>query len=133
MVVDNATVLANYFAISELTMGLTAIAIGTSLPELATAIAGVRKGENDIAVGNIIGANIFNIVIVLGLPALITPGEIDPLAYSRDYSVMLLVSIIFALLCWRRSPQPKPWCRGIINWRIYRMAGDVVLVIANTR
>lgn len=49
-------------------MGLTAIAIGTSLPELATAIAGVRKGENDIAVGNIIGANIFNIVIVLGLP-----------------------------------------------------------------
>ena len=97
MVVDNATVLANYFAISELTMGL---------PELATAIAGVRKGENDIAVGNIIGANIFNIVIVLGLPALITPGEIDPLAYSRDYSVMLLVSIIFALLCWRRSPQP---------------------------
>ncbi|HGE5727715.1 TPA: calcium/sodium antiporter [Escherichia coli] len=106
MVVDNATVLANYFAISELTMGLTAIAIGTSLPELATAIAGVRKGENDIAVGNIIGANIFNIVIVLGLPALITPGEIDPLAYSRDYSVMLLVSIIFALLCWRRSPQP---------------------------
>ncbi|EFH3553318.1 calcium/sodium antiporter [Escherichia coli] len=105
MVVDNATVLANYFAISELTMGLTAIAIGTSLPELATAIAGVRKGENDIAVGNIIGANIFNIVIVLGLPALITPGEIDPLAYSRDYSVMLLVSIIFALLCWRRSPQ----------------------------
>ncbi|ELW5760235.1 calcium/sodium antiporter [Shigella flexneri] len=106
MVVDNATVLANYFAISELTMALTAIAIGTSLPELATAIAGVRKGENDIAVGNIIGANIFNIVIVLGLPALITPGEIDPLAYSRDYSVMLLVSIIFALLCWRRSPQP---------------------------
>ena len=105
MVVDNATVLANYFAISELTMALTAIAIGTSLPELATAIAGVRKGENDIAVGNIIGANIFNIVIVLGLPALITPGEIDPLAYSRDYSVMLLVSIIFALLCWRRSPQ----------------------------
>lgn len=99
MVVDNATVLANYFAISELTMALTAIAIGTSLPELATAIAGVRKGENDIAVGNIIGANIFNIVIVLGLPALITPGEIDPLAYSRDYSVMLLVSIIFALLC----------------------------------
>ncbi len=60
MVVDNATVLANYFAISELTMGLTAIAIGTSLPELATAIAGVRKGENDIAVGNIIGANILS-------------------------------------------------------------------------
>lgn len=105
MVVDNATVLANYFAMSELTIGLTVVAIGTSLPELATAIAGLRKGENDIAVGNIIGANIFNIVIVLGLPALITPGEVNPMAFTRDYSVMLLVSVIFALLCWRRPRQ----------------------------
>lgn len=77
MVIDNATVLANYFAMSELTLGLTVIAVGTSLPELATAIAGVRKGENDIAVGNLIGANIFNLAIVLGLPALIAPGEIN--------------------------------------------------------
>lgn len=75
MVIDNATVLANYFAMSELTLGLTVIAVGTSLPELATAIAGVRKGENDIAVGNLIGANIFNLAIVLGLPALIAPGR----------------------------------------------------------
>ena len=105
MVVDNATVLANYFAMSELTIGLTVVAIGTSLPELATAIAGLRKGENDIAVGNIIGANIFNIAIVLGLPALITPGEVNPMAFTRDYSVMLLVSVIFALLCWRRPRQ----------------------------
>ena len=55
--------------------------------------------------GNIIGANIFNLTIVLGLPALITPGDVNPLAFSRDYSVMLLVSIIFALLCWRRPRQ----------------------------
>ncbi|MDE9579795.1 calcium/sodium antiporter [Citrobacter koseri] len=105
MVVDNATVLANYFAMSELTIGLTVIAIGTSLPELATAIAGIRKGENDIAIGNIIGANISNIAIVLGLPALITPGDVNPLAFGRDYSVMLLVSIVLALLCWRRPRQ----------------------------
>ncbi|KAI3491434.1 hypothetical protein L1887_44052 [Cichorium endivia] len=105
MVVDNATVLANYFAISELTIGLTVIAIGTSLPELATAIAGARKGEDDIAIGNIIGSNIFNIAIVMGLPALITPGPFNPLAFSRDYGVMLLVSVIFALLCWRRQRQ----------------------------
>lgn len=105
MVIDNATVLANYFAMSELTLGLTVIAVGTSLPELATAIAGVRKGENDIAVGNLIGANIFNLAIVLGLPALIAPGEINPLAFGRDYSVMLLVSVVFALLCWRHPRQ----------------------------
>jgi cation:H+ antiporter len=77
MVVDNATVLAN-FAISELTVGLTVVAIGTSLPELATAIAGARKGEDDIAIGNIIGANILNIALVLGLPALIAPGAFAP-------------------------------------------------------
>lgn len=78
MVVDNSTVLANYFAISELTVGLTVVAIGTSLPELATAIAGARKGEDDIAIGNIIGANILNIALVLGLPALIAPRALRP-------------------------------------------------------
>ncbi|MFW0767933.1 calcium/sodium antiporter [Trabulsiella odontotermitis] len=105
MVIDNATVLANYFAMSELTIGLTVIAIGTSLPELATTIAGARKGEDDIAIGNIIGANIFNIAIVLGLPALIAPGAFNPQAFTRDYGVMVLVSIVFALLCWRRQRQ----------------------------
>ncbi|ROP58055.1 cation:H+ antiporter [Enterobacter sp. BIGb0383] len=106
MVVDNATVLGNYFAISELTIGLTVIALGTSLPELATAIAGARKGEDDIAIGNIIGANIFNIAIVMGLPALIAPGAFNPLAFSRDYGVMLAASVVFALLCWGRHRQP---------------------------
>ena len=103
MVIDNATVLANYFGLSELTIGLTVIAVGTSLPELATAIAGARKGEDDIAIGNIIGANIFNLAIVLGIPALVAPGAFNPLAFSRDYGVMVLVSLIFALLCWRRK------------------------------
>ncbi|ELY5854664.1 calcium/sodium antiporter [Cronobacter malonaticus] len=101
MVVDNATVLAQGFAISELTVGLTAIAIGTSLPELATAIAGARKGEDDIAIGNIIGSNVYNLAIVPGLPALLAPGHFDPLAFTRDYGVMLLVSVIFVMLCWR--------------------------------
>ena len=105
MVIDNATVLANVLGMSELTIGLTVIAIGTSLPELATAIAGTRKGVDDIAIGNIIGSSIINIAIVLGLPALIVPGSFNPLAFTRDYGVMLAVSVIFALLCWRRQRQ----------------------------
>ncbi|MBZ4307978.1 sodium:calcium antiporter, partial [Mycobacterium tuberculosis] len=76
--VDNSTVLANYFAISELTVGLTVVAIGTSLPELATAIAGARKGEDDIAIGNLSGAHIRHIARVLGLPALSPPGRFAP-------------------------------------------------------
>jgi cation:H+ antiporter len=102
MIIDNATVLATAFSVSELIPGLTIVAIGTSLPELATAFAGMRKGEDDIAIGNIIGSNIFNIAIVLGLPALLSPGAFDPQAVVRDYGVMLAASVILALLCWRR-------------------------------
>ncbi len=105
MVIDNATVLAHYFGVNDLVIGLTVIAIGTSLPELATTIAGVRKGEHDIAIGNIIGSNIFNLVFVLGIPALVAPGSFDPLAFSRDYWLMLAVSAVFALLCWRKPRQ----------------------------
>jgi cation:H+ antiporter len=103
MVIDNATVFADYFGVSELVMGLTLIAVGTSLPELATVVAGTLKGEDDIAIGNLIGANIFNLAIVLGLPALIHPGSIDAHAFARDYWVMLGVSVLFALLCLLRK------------------------------
>lgn len=106
MVVDNATVLANYFAISELTVGLTVVAIGTSLPELATTIAGGAKGKTISLSGILSSANILNIALVLGLPALIAPGAFAPEAFTRDYAVMLFVSVIFVLLCWRRKWQP---------------------------
>lgn len=99
MVVDNATVIAHYFGMSELVVGLTIIAIGTSLPELATSIAGALKGEDDMAIGNIIGSNIFNTVIVLGVPALLSPGSFDAAAFHRDYWVMLAVSIVLSALC----------------------------------
>jgi cation:H+ antiporter len=115
MIVDNATVIARYFGISELVIGLTVIAIGTSLPELATFIAGAIKGEDDIAVGNIIGANIFNTCLVLGLPALIAPGSVSSDAFSRDYWVMLTVSIILTGLCLMRKH------------RIGHMAGALLL------
>lgn len=85
MVIDNASVLARYFGLSDLVVGLTVLAIGTSLPELATLVAGALKGENDIALGNVIGSNIFNSVIVLGVPALLSPGPFNPAAFARDY------------------------------------------------
>ncbi|MFJ5454425.1 calcium/sodium antiporter [Pectobacterium jejuense] len=99
MVVDNATVIARYFDVSELTIGLTILAIGTSLPELATAIVGTLKKEDDIALGNLIGSNIFNIAIVLGVPALLSPGALNPLAFQRDYWVMLAASVLLTALC----------------------------------
>ncbi|RLM27553.1 calcium/sodium antiporter [Brenneria alni] len=99
MVIDNATVIARHFNLSELTIGLTVLAIGTSLPELATAIVGTLKKEDDIALGNLIGSNIFNIVIVLGVPALLSPGALNPLAFQRDYWVMLGASALLTAFC----------------------------------
>ncbi|MEB6334186.1 calcium/sodium antiporter [Serratia rhizosphaerae] len=99
MVVDNATVIAHYFGMSELAVGLTVIAVGTSLPELATSIAGALKGEDDMAIGNIIGSNIFNMAIVLGVPALLSPSRLDPAAFQRDYWVMLAASLALSALC----------------------------------
>ncbi|WBA08957.1 calcium/sodium antiporter [Salinivibrio kushneri] len=99
-VVDSAVTIAQYFGMSDLVIGLTIIAIGTSLPELAASIAGVMKGEDDLAVGNIIGSNVFNILAVMGIPGLLNPSAISEYAMSRDYYIMLVLSImllIFAL------------------------------------
>lgn len=115
MVIDNATVIADYLGVSELVIGLTIISVGTSLPELATVIAGALKGEDDIAIGNLIGSNIYNIAIVLGIPALAYPGSIDTSAFARDYWVMLGVSALFTLICLQRSR------------RIGRVAGTLLL------
>lgn len=115
MVIDNATVIADYFGVSELVIGLTIISVGTSLPELATVIAGALKGEDDIAIGNLIGSNIYNMAIVLGIPALIHPGTLDSAAFARDYWVMLGVSALFTLICLQRSR------------RIGRLAGALLL------
>jgi cation:H+ antiporter len=94
MLVDNAVVIAKYFGMSDLVIGLTIIAIGTSLPELAASLSGVLKGEDDMAVGNIIGSNVFNILAVMGLPAIINPSIISEHAMGRDYWVMLALSVI---------------------------------------
>lgn len=92
--VESAVFIAKYFGISDLVIGLTIIALGTSLPELAACIAGVLKGEDDLAMGNIIGSNIFNILAVLGMPGLIAPGLIDADAATRDMYVMLGLTVL---------------------------------------
>lgn len=92
--VGSAVEIARYFGMSELVIGLTIIALGTSLPELAASIAGVLKGEDDLALGNIIGSNIFNLLAVLAMPGLIAPGIIDADVASRDIFIMFLVTCL---------------------------------------
>lgn len=92
--VEAAVHIARYFGMSDLVIGLTIIALGTSLPELAASIAGVLKNEDDLALGNIIGSNIFNLLAVMAMPGLIAPGIIDENAASRDGYAMLLVTVL---------------------------------------
>jgi len=89
MVVWGAVEVAHHFGVSDLIIGLTIVAIGTSLPELVASLASAMKGEADLAIGNIIGSNMFNLLAVLAMPALIAPGAFASEALLRDFPVML--------------------------------------------
>ena len=87
--------IAQYFGVSDLIIGLTIVALGTSLPELAATVTSALKGEHDLAIGNIIGSNIFNLLAVIGIPAIITPIELTENVIQRDFFSM--IGITFAL------------------------------------
>ncbi|MGH7177909.1 MAG: calcium/sodium antiporter, partial [Tepidisphaeraceae bacterium] len=91
--VQACVALARSLRVSELVIGLTIVAVGTSLPELATSVLAGRAGRRDIAVGNIVGSNTFNILSIIGLSAMIHPLEVAPQAVQRDMPVMLVAAI----------------------------------------
>jgi cation:H+ antiporter len=118
--VDSAVFIAQAFGISDLVIGLTIIAVGTSLPELAASVASVIKKEDDLALGNIIGSNIFNILAVLPFAGLLAPGAIDPDAGARDAPVMIVVTLLLFLLCFSRQ-------KGF--FRITRVKGALLVIV----
>lgn len=91
--VDSASTIARALGVSELVIGLTIIAVGTSLPEVATSVLASVRGERDIAVGNVVGSNLFNILSILGLTSLIAPITVAPAALSFDLPVMIAVAL----------------------------------------
>lgn len=93
--VGGAVVIARLFGVSELVIGLTIVAAGTSLPELATSVVAALRGERDIAVGNIVGSNIFNILAIAGIAAVVAPGglEVAPALLRFDIPVMIAVAL----------------------------------------
>lgn len=94
--VDGATEIARIVGLSETVIGLTIVAIGTSLPELVTSIAAARRGENGMAIGNVIGSNLFNILLILGVSSTLTPIAVEMTAVM-DVIVLLAVSIILII------------------------------------
>ena len=105
LLVWGAVSIAESMGVSDLVIGLTIVALGTSMPELAATVMSAIKGEHDIALGNVIGSNIFNLLVVLGLPGLINPAAIDTEVLTRDYPVMIgLTLALFVVAYGFRGP-----------------------------
>ena len=100
MLVWGAVNVAHAFGVSDLVIGLTIVAIGTSLPELAASIASALKDEHEIAIGNIIGSNMFNLLGVLGIPGVIGAVTLDTHVVSRDYLIMLILTVLLFIFAY---------------------------------
>ena len=127
--VDAATNIAQYFGMSDRLIGLTIVALGTSLPELITSVTAAKKGNADIAIGNIVGSNIFNILFVVGTTALITP-----VVYAQNFIVDSIVAVaamvLLLLLVINKDRKLKRWggailLIGYVGYFIYLVQGVV--------
>jgi cation:H+ antiporter len=112
-----ATGVARHFNVPDLLIGLTVVAVGTSLPELAASVAASRRGEDDIAIGNVVGSNIFNLLGVLALPGIIAPGGFDEAVLRFDFPVMIGLTVLVLVLA-----------RGFRNERRLTRAHGALLV-----
>ncbi len=94
LLVATATSIANFFGVSELVIGLTIIALGTSLPELASCLCAIRKGEYDLALGNVLGSNLFNTLAVVGIAGIIHPFSVETIVIRRDILLMIVLTLL---------------------------------------
>ena len=106
ILVWGAVSIAQAIGVSDLVIGLTIVALGTSLPELAASVMSVLKNEHDIAIGNVIGSNIFNLLAVLGLPGLLNPGPVDAGVLMRDYPVMIGLTVALFVMAYGFRGRP---------------------------
>lgn len=107
LLVWGAVEIAVRFGVSDLIIGLTVVAIGTSLPELASSITALRRNEHDMVLGNVVGSNLFNSLAVVGLAGIIAPIETGQEVLQRDWSVMLVMTVLMMLFAfsWRGRPR----------------------------
>ncbi|HRQ36190.1 MAG TPA: calcium/sodium antiporter [Chiayiivirga sp.] len=103
MMVRSAISLAQLWGMSDLLIGLTIVAIGTSLPELASSVVAALRGQNDIAVGNVVGSNLFNILLILGVTGLVKPLPTAPSLLTAQIPVMIVFAVVLWAMMWRRK------------------------------
>lgn len=118
LAVNGATGIARMFGLSETLIGLTIVAIGTSLPELVTSLVAARKGQNEIAMGNVIGSNIFNVLLILGVSATITPIPVQATSII-DALVLIGISIVFYLPARRGKLGRAPGAIMALTYVVY--------------
>jgi cation:H+ antiporter len=114
-VVDSCTTLALKFGMSETLVGLTIVALGTSLPELVTSIVAARKNELDMAIGNVVGSNIFNILLILG-----TAGAISPMSYMTVNAIDTIILVAFSVIIWLMC---------VVKKNLGRLQGAIMLLL----
>lgn len=117
-VVDNATALAKAIGISEKLISLTIVSIATSLPELVTSLTATRKGSVDIAIGNIIGSNIFNIILILGVSSMITPIHFA-VSYNTDLILLIVMCSFFCIFPFIKKRYTMVKSQGIFFVSVY--------------
>lgn len=121
LLVWGAVNIAAGLGVSDLVIGLTVVAVGTSLPELASALAAVRKNEHDLALGNVLGSNLFNTLAVVGIAGAITPVPAEPVVLYRDWVVMTALALALLVMGLR--------FRGAGSGRINRIEGTILLAV----
>ena len=137
MLIDNATIIAKALNISDKVIGLTIVALGTSLPELAASLIAATKKQMDISLGNIIGSNIFNILAVLGISSTINPIDINFANYDADFVFMLLFSVLLVIfiLPWKSNLRKFMNIRNIAAFKsltngvLGRISGFILLAV----
>lgn len=119
LLVYGAVFIAQSLGVSDLIIGLTVVAVGTSLPELASSLIAIKKGEHDIALGNIIGSNLFNTLAVVGIAAAINPMAVDAVVLTRDWTLMAVLTAAVFVMGYGYKKQG----------RINRLEGAILLTV----
>ncbi|MEO0938968.1 MAG: calcium/sodium antiporter [Pseudomonadota bacterium] len=127
LLVDNATIIAKTYGVSDTVIGLTLVAVGTSLPELATTVMAALRRQADVALGNVIGSNMFNLLAIIGIASLVGPIAVDPSFLRFDLWVMLGASILLVPFVYFRQDITRIW--GVILTALY--VGYVIYVLSH--
>ncbi|MEM7521603.1 MAG: sodium:calcium antiporter, partial [Pseudomonadota bacterium] len=126
LLVENASIIARAYGVSDTVIGLTLVAIGTSLPELATTVMAALRRQADVALGNVIGSNMFNLLAIMGIASLVGPVGVDPAFLRFDLWVMLGASLLLIPFVYMKQDITRGW--GILLSALYTIYIVVVLI-----